>query len=56
MVHTVGAEHVGARVDTFVSEVTELSRSGAVKLIKTPTVLEELIDSVILKFKIDELP
>ena len=35
IVHTVEAEHVGARLDAFVSEVTELSRSGAVKLIES---------------------
>ena len=31
----VSTEHVGVRLDAFVSEVTELSRSGAVKLIES---------------------
>lgn len=33
--HIVEREHVGARLDAFVSEVTDLSRSGAVKLIES---------------------
>ncbi len=33
--HIVEKEHVGMRLDAFVSEVTELSRSGAVKLIES---------------------
>ncbi len=33
--HTVDSEHAGLRLDTLVSEVTELSRSGAVKLIES---------------------
>lgn len=33
--HIVEREHAGARLDAFVSEITELSRSGAVKLIES---------------------
>ena len=33
--HTVEGAHAGMRIDTFVSEVTELSRSAAVKLIES---------------------
>ena len=35
IIHTVDSEHAGLRLDTLVSEVTELSRSGAVKLIES---------------------
>ena len=35
IVHTVDSEQAGARLDTLVSEVTELSRSAAVKLIES---------------------
>ena len=35
MTFTVDKEHAGVRLDAYVSEVTELSRSGAVKLIES---------------------
>ena len=35
IVHTVDSEHAGLRLDSLVSEVTELSRSAAVKLIES---------------------
>ena len=32
---TIDKEHAGVRLDAYVSDVTELSRSGAVKLIES---------------------
>ena len=50
---TVGIKEDSEWLIRMVENLLSVTRidSGAVKLIKTPTVLEELIDSVVLKFK-----